>query len=62
MTPRTVVVTGGARGIGGAITNAAEIGNYNAAWSGAILVTIATALLYVAVGAVEQSAHRRFAA
>jgi sulfonate transport system permease protein len=54
------LATGG--GIGGAITNAAEIGNYNAAWSGAILVTIATALLYVAVGAVEQNVYRRFAA
>jgi sulfonate transport system permease protein len=50
--------TGG--GIGGAITNAAEIGDYNAAWAGAIAATIASALLYVSVGVLERAASDRF--
>jgi ABC-type nitrate/sulfonate/bicarbonate transport system permease component len=54
------LATGG--GAGGAITNAAEIGDYDAAWSGAIAVTIASALLFVLVGSIERRALRRFGA
>jgi sulfonate transport system permease protein len=51
--------TGG--GIGGAMVDQAVSGNYNAAWSDAVAVTIASVALYAAVASAEHVVLRRYA-
>jgi len=52
------LATGG--GIGGAMVDEAVSGNYNAAWSDAVAVTIASVLLYAAVAGAERLALGRY--